>query len=147
MKKYLKLNESTESAAIFMTLIPGDYHGYPAIHETFITGESGGNFPKIPTEKEVFDAWLISGYSDFAASGGGTEEDKSDLFQTYGNKPLYYAIYFIIIDGSADMESVLDEIKDWIDGLMNIEGEGEDPATVVKILNDIEGITYAAYID
>lgn len=100
---------------LFFTIQPDDYHGAPMLGETFPDRNNPKNskFPKIPTEKEIFDLWMEAGYNSFYMNDGdddGDEEDQQEYyFNEYGNQPLFYHIYFITIeDDSTDIDQILD---------------------------------------
>jgi len=100
---------------LFFTIEPDDYHGAPMIGQTFPDANNQGNskFPKIPTEKEIFDLWMEAGYNSFHmgydGDDDGDEEDQQEYyFNEYGNQPLFYHIYFITMeDDTMDIDQIV----------------------------------------
>lgn len=100
---------------LFFTIQPDDYHGAPMLGQAFPDRNNPGNskFPKIPTEKEIFDLWMEAGYNSFHmgydGDDDGDEEDQQEYyFNGYGNQPLFYHIYFITMeDNMTDINLIL----------------------------------------
>lgn len=154
MKKE-KLNESAEAGAMFISLLPDDYHGAPEVHSVFpssITADfSSDVFPTIPSKENVFDNWLAAGYNAFDMGWDGdfdnpheVEEGQKETFELYGDMPLYYATYMILMNDELNPQEIIENINyDVQDASYN--GDKLDPDDFVKLLNSIQGII-AAYV-
>lgn len=116
---------------LFFTIQPDDYHGAPMLGQAFPDRNNPGNskFPKIPTEKEIFDLWMEAGYNSFHmgydGDDDGDEEDQQEYyFNEYGNQPLFYHIYFITMeDDMTDIDQILNSS---IEELVEITYEGTE---------------------
>jgi hypothetical protein len=154
MKKE-KLNESAEAGAMFISLHPDDYHGAPEVDTVFPSsipgGFSGDVFPTIPSREEVFNDWLAAGYNAFDTGWDGdfdnpheVEEGQKETFELYGDMPLYYATYMIVMNDELNPQEIIENINYDIQE-ESYNGNNLDPDDFVKLLNGIQGII-AAYV-
>lgn len=75
-----------------VTFIPDDYHGHPMVNSITPPDEL-----KIPDSDSVFQAWSNAGYNSYQM-GGDPDDPNSEveLFNDYGDSPIYYSAYLII---------------------------------------------------
>lgn len=104
----------------FFTLKPNDYNGLPELDVLFPDSNSNSDFPKIPTEEEVKHLFFEAGYSTYDAEDeiqhlGGLDK----YFQKYGNLPVYYAIYVIVVDEEIISSSGF-SLRDHLGELINL---------------------------
>lgn len=120
----------------FFNLKPNDYNGLPELNVLFPDSNSNSGFPKILSEEEVKHLFFEAGYSTYDMEDeiqqlGGLDE----YFQKYGNLPLYYAVYVIIVDESMISSSgftLKDYLNEWIDQSMIVYNSGSTPENLVK---------------
>lgn len=133
----------------FFNLKPNDYNGLPELNVLFPDynsnsgfpfSNSNSGFPKILSEEEVKHLFFEAGYSTYDMEDeiqqlGGLDE----YFQKYGNLPLYYAVYVIIVDQSMISSSgftLKDYLNEWID--QSMIGYNSD-GTPEKLVKEIKG--------
>ena len=101
----------------------------------FPDSNSNSGFPKIPSEEEVKHLFFEAGYSTYDAEDELQRLGLDGYFQKYGNLPLYYAVYVIIVDepmissSGFSLRSYLDE---WINQSMIGYTSGSTPENLVK---------------
>ena len=154
MKKE-KLNESAEAGVIFISLGPDDYHGAPEVDTIFPSTDSHSEFPTIPDKEWVFRTWLESGYNSFNQGDWDgdidneeeVEEGKKEYFELYGDLPLYYATYMIVMNNESNQKAIIEAINNDVQDLVYSDFEDKlNPDDFVNILNDIKGIESACVL-
>ena len=147
--KNLKLNETSDNSDILIfSLLPDDYNGAPEINDVFPYINSREKFPMIPSEDEVFSAWSSAGYNDFQSSGYDDDQEY-DMFKSYGDSEIYYAVYCIVIDDKSKRNAILEEIKNKLDDMYyeehydELSGSDMNPDNFISSIEKIDGITSA----
>ena len=82
----------------FFNLKPNDYNGFPELDVLFPDSKPNSGFPKIPTEEEVKHLFFEAGYSTYDMDDEIQQLGMDGYFQRFGNPPVYYAIYVIVVD-------------------------------------------------
>lgn len=116
---------------LFFTIQPDDYHGAPMLGQAFPDRNNPGNskFPKIPTEKEIFDLWMEAGYNSFHMGYDGMMMEmkrinKNIILMNMATNLFFYHIYFITMeDDMTDIDQILNSS---IEELVEITYEGTE---------------------
>lgn len=96
------------STVVFITLRPDDYHGSPEWDSVFPPDP----FPSIPDRNYIFDLWSKAGYNSWSMGDFETEEE---AFEQYGDSPIYYAVYLLILENKKVLEDLRSELQEFWD--------------------------------
>jgi len=124
----------------FFNLKPDDYNGLPELNVLFPDSNSNLGFPKIPSQEEVKHLFFEAGYSTYDAEDEIQQLGGLDgYFKKWGNLPVYYVIYVIIVDESMISPSgfpLKSYLGEWINQFM-IEYNGDrTPENLVKEIKE-----------